>query len=49
MNTTEMLKAYQNKRVTWDAYEAQYMALIQKRGVGTKLDRVVFEGPTALL
>lgn len=45
----EMLKAYQNKLVTWDAYEAQYVALIQKRGVGTKLDRVVFEGPTALL
>jgi uncharacterized protein (DUF488 family) len=45
----EMLKAYQNKQVTWDAYEAQYTALIQKRGVGTKLDRVVFEGPTALL
>jgi uncharacterized protein (DUF488 family) len=45
----EMLKAYQNKQVTWDAYEAQYVALIQKRGVGTKLDRVLFEGPTALL
>lgn len=45
----EMLKAYQNKRLTWDAYEAQYVALIQQRGVGTKLDRVVFEGPTALL
>jgi uncharacterized protein (DUF488 family) len=45
----QMLKAYQNKQLTWDAYEAQYVALIQQRGVGTKLDRVVFEGPTALL
>jgi uncharacterized protein (DUF488 family) len=45
----EMLKAYQNKRVTWDDYAPQYLELIQKRGVGTKLDRAVFEGPTALL
>ena len=45
----EMLKAYQNKLVTWDDYEVRYLALIQQRGVGTKLDRVVFEGPTALL
>jgi uncharacterized protein (DUF488 family) len=45
----EMLKAYQNKQVTWDRYERQYLDLIQQRGVGAKLDRLVFEGPTALL
>ena len=45
----DMLKAYQNKQILWDDYAARYMALIQKRGVGVKLDRVVFEGPTALL
>ncbi len=45
----EMLKAYQNKRVTWDDYAEQYLVLIQKRSVTTKLDRAVFEGPTALL
>jgi uncharacterized protein (DUF488 family) len=45
----DMLKAYQNKRVAWDDYAPQYLALIQQRGVGAKLDRAVFEGPTALL
>ena len=45
----EMLKACQNKQVTWEEYETRYLALIRQRGVGTKLDRVVFEGPTALL
>ena len=45
----QLLKAYQNKLVTWDDYTTQYLALIQSRGVGTKLDRAVFEGPTVLL
>ena len=39
----------QNKLVTWDDYSDRYLALIKQRGVGTRLDRVVFEGPTALL
>jgi uncharacterized protein (DUF488 family) len=45
----QMLKAYQNKLLAWDDFAAQYVALIQSRGVGTKLDRAVFEGPTVLL
>jgi uncharacterized protein (DUF488 family) len=45
----EMLKAYQNKQMTWDDYALRYVRLIRERGVGTNLDRVVFEGPTALL
>jgi len=47
--TPEMLKTYQGKQVGWDEYEVQYNDLLQERDVATALDRVRFEGPTALL
>ena len=45
----EMLKAIQSKSVTWDDYEAQYLALIVKRDVAGQLDRSLFATPTVLL
>jgi uncharacterized protein (DUF488 family) len=45
----DMLKAYQAKQVQWDAYAAQYDALIHRREVATVLKRATFDGPTALL
>jgi uncharacterized protein (DUF488 family) len=47
--TVEMLKAYQSKQLPWDAYAAQYLALIEERDVVQVLDRATFLGPTALL
>jgi uncharacterized protein (DUF488 family) len=47
--TPELLKVYQGKQLTWDAYEAQYKALIDERSVASALDRSIFEGPTVLL
>ena len=45
----EMLKAIQSKSITWDTYEAQYLALIQTRNVAEQLDRALFAGPSVLL
>jgi uncharacterized protein (DUF488 family) len=47
--TPEMLKSYQGKQVSWDAYVPQYKALIEEREVARVLDRATFEGPTVLL
>ena len=45
----EMLKAIQSKNITWEAYEAEYLALIQGRNVAERLDRALFSGPSVLL
>ena len=53
--TPEMLTAYrshQGKRAreaAWDAYAAQYSALLDERSAATTLDRATFEGPAVLL
>ena len=45
----EMLKAIQSKNMSWDAYEAAYLALIERRRVADALDRALFVGPSVLL
>jgi uncharacterized protein (DUF488 family) len=45
----EMLKAIQSKSITWDVYESEYLALIQRRNVAEHLDRALFAGPSVLL
>jgi uncharacterized protein (DUF488 family) len=47
--TPELLKAIQGKQIAWDAYAAQYDAIIRERDVARVLDRATFEGPTVLL
>ena len=47
--TDTMLKAYQGKQLTWDAYAEQYRALIAERGAAERLDRAVFASPSVLL
>ena len=47
--TGELLTAYKHHQVTWEEYESQFRALLERRHAVDQLDRVVFEGPTALL
>lgn len=45
----DMLKAIQSRAITWDEYEAQYLALTVARDVASQLDPALFAGPTVLL
>ena len=39
-----LLKQYQRKEVTWEAYEAEYINLLEKRNVERLIDRNVVDG-----
>jgi uncharacterized protein (DUF488 family) len=47
--TPEMLDAYRGKKVSWQEYEGQFLALMTEREVERKLDRSAFQEPTVLL
>jgi uncharacterized protein (DUF488 family) len=47
--TQEMLDAYRGKAVSWEEYEAQFLALMAQRRIEHNLDRALFETPTVLL
>lgn len=45
----EILEAYRKGRIGWPEYESRFMALMRERRIEDKLDRELFETPTALL
>lgn len=47
--TEEILKAYQNKEISWDDYERCFRALLSERAVEGKIERSLFAVPTTLL
>ncbi len=47
--TEDILKAYQNKELSWDDYEPRFRALLDERAVADKIERTLFAVPTTLL
>lgn len=47
--TDEILKAYQQKKITWDQYAERFRALLSHRRIDAKLDRELFVVPSVLL
>jgi len=48
--TEEILDGYKNKTLSWDEYEARFLALLAERKVEQVVDRQLFDdGPAALL
>lgn len=47
--TQEMLDEYRKQKGSWDAYERRFLALMRERAVERRIDRRLFEVPTALL
>ncbi len=47
--TPELLKAYRNKLLSWDAYEHRFRELLRERNVESVIDASVFSPTAALL
>lgn len=47
--TQDILKAYQNKEITWLQYESLFYSLMRERRVEDNIDRSIFEIPSVLL
>jgi len=47
--TQDLLDSYKKRKGDWDAYEREFLALMREREVETRLNRVQFAEPTALL
>lgn len=47
--TEDLLRAYQKKVMTWQAYEQAFIHLMSERRIGEKIDRELFVVPTVLL
>lgn len=47
--TEDLLRAYQKKVMTWQAYEQAFVHLMSERRIGEKIDRELFVVPTVLL
>jgi uncharacterized protein (DUF488 family) len=47
--TEDIMKAYQQKQLTWDQYADRFRALLAERRVDAKLDRELFVVPSVLL
>ena len=47
--TDELLDGLRKKRLTWDDYEARFIALLRERKVDRVLDRTMFEPRSVLL
>ena len=47
--TADLLSSYRKSKLGWDEYEQRYLQLIASRGVEDKIDRRLFDVPTALL
>jgi len=45
----ELLDAYRKQKGSWADYEEQFLALMRERQIENKIDRRLFEKPTALL
>ena len=45
----DLLKAYRDKRVSWEEYEPRYQETLAKRQVERMLDRSLFDVPVVLL
>ena len=47
--TSELLKMYRGKKITWDEYENQFVNLLTERKVENFLSREIFEGVPVFL
>lgn len=47
--TEDILKSYQKGQISWDEYEAAFLALMRQRQVEQKLSQELFETPSVLL
>ena len=47
--TRELLDRYKKQRGSWRDYEAAFLELMKQRGIESRLDRSLFEGPAVLL
>ncbi len=47
--TKEILDGYKKKALSWEQYEASFLALLAEREVERTIDRQLFEVPTVLL
>lgn len=47
--TRELLDRYRKQRGSWHDYEVAFLDLMKERGIESRLDRAVFDGPTVLL
>lgn len=47
--TEDLLRAYQKKVMTWQAYEQAFIHLMSERRIEEKIDRELFVVPTVLL
>ena len=45
----EILEGYKKKRISWEQYETEYRALIERRNVHQAIDRRAFDVPAVLL
>jgi len=47
--TRELLDRYKKQRGSWSDYEVAFLELMKQRGIESRLNRSLFEGPTVLL
>lgn len=47
--TRELLDRYKKQRGSWHDYEVAFLELMKQRGIESRLDRALFDGPTVLL
>ena len=47
--TAEILDDYRGKNLTWEEYEARFVALMSERQIESQLDRTLFQQPLVLL
>ena len=47
--TKEILDDYKNKAITWEEYEARFLALLRERKAEDAVDKRLFDVPAALL
>lgn len=47
--TRDLLDRYKKQRGSWHDYEVAFLDLMKQRGIESRLDRALFDGPTVLL
>jgi uncharacterized protein (DUF488 family) len=47
--TLDLMRGYRQGRASWEDYERHFIELMAERRVEDRLDRSLFDGPTALL
>ncbi|MBT2760454.1 DUF488 domain-containing protein [Paenibacillus sp. ISL-20] len=47
--TDDILSAYKKKQMTWDEYEKQYVGLLEKRKIESRIDEILTDEVTCFL